>query len=95
MASLISAATGDWRFYSIVRTGKNANRLIAGNAYRYLVGIPTSQDPAAEQGRISTARKVKFGSSQIKTQRAVPSSDQGRAAAQRDVGSHGTPCLVV
>jgi len=44
-----------WRFYSIVRTGKNANRLIAGNDssavnravafYRHVVGIPTSQEP--------------------------------------------------
>jgi len=46
-----------WRFYSIVRTGKGANRLIAGNEssavnravafYRHLVGIPTGQEPAA------------------------------------------------
>jgi hypothetical protein len=44
-----------WRYYSIVRTGKNANGLIAGNEssavnravafYRYLVGIPTDQEP--------------------------------------------------
>ena len=44
-----------WRYYNIVRTGKNANRLIAGNKssslnravafYRYLVGIPTGQEP--------------------------------------------------
>jgi len=44
-----------WRYYSIVRTGKNANALIAGNEsssvnravafYRYLVGIPTTQEP--------------------------------------------------
>jgi uncharacterized protein DUF6675 len=44
-----------WRYYSIVRTGKNANGLIAGNEtsavnravafYRYLVGIPTAQEP--------------------------------------------------
>ena len=44
-----------WRYYSIVRIGKNANRLIAGNEsstvnravafYRHLVGIPTSQEP--------------------------------------------------
>jgi hypothetical protein len=44
-----------WRFYSIVRIGKNANRLIAGNEasavnravafYRSLVGIPTGQEP--------------------------------------------------
>jgi hypothetical protein len=46
-----------WRYYSIVRTGKNANRLIAGNEssavnravafYRYLVGIPGDQEPPA------------------------------------------------
>jgi hypothetical protein len=44
-----------WRCYSIVRTRKNANGLIAGNEsssvnravafYRYLVGIPTTQEP--------------------------------------------------
>jgi hypothetical protein len=44
-----------WRYYSIVRTGRNANRLIAGNEsssinravafYRYQVGIPTTQEP--------------------------------------------------
>ena len=44
-----------WRYYSIVRTGKNAIGLIAGNEsssvnravafYRYLVGIPTTQEP--------------------------------------------------
>jgi hypothetical protein len=46
-----------WRYYSIVRTGKNANRLIAENEsssvnravafYRYQVGIPTDQEPPA------------------------------------------------
>ena len=46
-----------WRFYSIVRTGKSANRLIAGNEsssvnravafYRHAVGIPTDQEPPA------------------------------------------------
>ena len=46
-----------WRYYSIVRTGTNANRLIAGNEssavnravafYRYTVGIPTAQEPPA------------------------------------------------
>jgi hypothetical protein len=46
-----------WRYYSIVRTGKNANRLIAGNEssalnravafYRHLVGIPADQEPPA------------------------------------------------
>ena len=51
-----------WRYYSIVRTGKNANRLIAGNEsssvnravafYRYLVGIPT--DPRAAGGAMKT-----------------------------------------
>jgi hypothetical protein len=44
-----------WRYYSIVRTGKNVNRLIAGNEsssvnravafYRSLVDIPTTQEP--------------------------------------------------
>jgi hypothetical protein len=44
-----------WRYYSIVRTGKNANALIAGNEsscinravafYRHLVGIPATQEP--------------------------------------------------
>jgi hypothetical protein len=44
-----------WRYYSIVRTGKTANQLIAGNEsssvnravafYRYIVGIPTDQKP--------------------------------------------------
>jgi len=46
-----------WRYYSIVRTGKNANGLVAGNEssavnravafYRQLVGIPTGQEPPA------------------------------------------------
>jgi len=46
-----------WRYYSIVRTGKNANGLIMGNEasavnravafYRYLVGIPADQEPPA------------------------------------------------
>jgi hypothetical protein len=46
-----------WRYYSIVRTGKNANQLITGNEssainravafYRCLVGIPTGQEPPA------------------------------------------------
>ena len=46
-----------WRYYSIVRTGKNANGLIAGSEssslnravafYRFLVGIPTTQEPPA------------------------------------------------
>jgi hypothetical protein len=46
-----------WRYYSIVRTGKSANRLIAGNGssaanravafYRHLAGIPTDQEPPA------------------------------------------------
>ncbi len=45
-----------WRYYSIVRAGKNANGLIAGNEsssvnravafYRHLVGIPTAQRAA-------------------------------------------------
>jgi hypothetical protein len=46
-----------WRYYSVVRVGKNANRLIAGNEssvinravafYRYFVGIPTDREPPA------------------------------------------------
>jgi|SRR5579864_3238061 len=46
-----------WRYYSMVRTGKNASRLISANEssavnraaafYRYTVGIPTSQEPPA------------------------------------------------
>ena len=46
-----------WRCYSMVRTGKNTNGLIAGNEsssvnravafYRSLVGIPTTQEPPA------------------------------------------------
>jgi hypothetical protein len=46
-----------WRYYSIVRTGVNTNHLLAGNEssainravafYRYLVGIPTNQEPPA------------------------------------------------
>src|ERR1700722_7533107 len=46
-----------WRYYGMVRTGKNANRLIAGNEpsainravafYRFLVGIPGTQEPPA------------------------------------------------
>ncbi len=46
-----------WRYYNIVRTGKSANRLIAGNEssavnravafYRHLVGIPSDQEPPA------------------------------------------------
>jgi hypothetical protein len=48
---------GTWRYYSIVRTGKNANRLIGGNdssainravaVYRHLVGIPDNTEPPA------------------------------------------------
>jgi hypothetical protein len=44
-----------WRYYSIVRTGTNANRLLMGNEssavnravafYRFLAGIPTDQEP--------------------------------------------------
>jgi hypothetical protein len=46
-----------WRYYSIVRTEMNANRMIVGNEssavnravafYRYFVGIPTDQEPPA------------------------------------------------
>jgi hypothetical protein len=48
---------GSWRYYSMVRTGKNANRLIGGNdssainravaVYRHLVGIPDNAEPPA------------------------------------------------
>jgi hypothetical protein len=44
-----------WRYYGMARTGKGANRLIAGNEssavnravaiYRHLVGLPTDQEP--------------------------------------------------
>jgi len=46
-----------WRYYSIVRTGKNASRLTSGREassinravafYRYLAGIPTDKEPPA------------------------------------------------
>jgi hypothetical protein len=46
-----------WRYYSIVRIGKHANRMIAGNEssainravafYRYMVGIAAEQEPPA------------------------------------------------
>jgi hypothetical protein len=46
-----------WCYYSIVRTGINANRMIAGKEssavnravafYRHFVGIPTDQEPPA------------------------------------------------
>ena len=46
-----------WRYYSILRIGKNANQTMTGNEssaknravafYRYLVGIPTDQEPPA------------------------------------------------
>ena len=46
-----------WRHYSILRTGKKASRLIAGNKsstvnraaafYRHFVGIPVTQEPPA------------------------------------------------
>jgi hypothetical protein len=48
---------GIWRYYSMVRTGRNASRLIAGNEsssvnravaiYRHMVGIPTDEQPPA------------------------------------------------
>jgi hypothetical protein len=48
---------GVWRYYSIMRTGRNANQLIAGKPassvnrtvafYRHFVGIPTDQEPPA------------------------------------------------
>jgi len=44
-----------WRYYTIMRTGKNANQLIGGNEssavnravafYRHFVGVPTDQEP--------------------------------------------------
>ena len=46
-----------WLYYSIVRTSKNANKRVAGNEsssinravafYRFVVGIPTDQEPPA------------------------------------------------
>ncbi|MBZ5624972.1 MAG: hypothetical protein LAQ69_40665 [Acidobacteriia bacterium] len=46
-----------WRYYSMVRTGRNASRLATGHEassinravafYRFLVGIPTDQEPPA------------------------------------------------
>ena len=46
-----------WRYYGILRIGKNANQTMAGNEssavnravafYRFLVGIPTDQEPPA------------------------------------------------
>jgi hypothetical protein len=46
-----------WRYYSIVRTGKNANSLIPANEassinravafFRWLAGIPGDQEPPA------------------------------------------------
>jgi hypothetical protein len=48
---------GVWRYYSILRIGKHASWLVAGNEsssinravafYRYMVGIPTDQEPPA------------------------------------------------
>jgi hypothetical protein len=46
-----------WRYYNIVRIGKNANQMMTGNEYsavnravafyRHMVGIPTDQEPPA------------------------------------------------
>jgi hypothetical protein len=46
-----------WRYYSMVRTGRNASRMATGHAassinravafYRFLAGIPTDQEPPA------------------------------------------------
>jgi len=46
-----------WRYYSMLREGKNASRLLGGNEassinravafYRYMVGIPSNQEPPA------------------------------------------------
>jgi hypothetical protein len=48
---------GIWRYYGIIRIGRNANQTLTGNEssainravafYRYQVGIPTDQDPPA------------------------------------------------
>ncbi|QOY90161.1 DUF6675 family protein [Paludibaculum fermentans] len=48
---------GVWRYYALLRTGRNANRLAAGHPsssinranafYRWLAGIPTDQEPPA------------------------------------------------
>ena len=47
---------GVWRYYNMVRTGKNASRLIGNESsainravafYRYTAGIPTGQEPPA------------------------------------------------
>jgi hypothetical protein len=48
---------GVWRYYSVMRTGRNVNRRIAGNEsssvnraaafYRQFVGLPTDQEPPA------------------------------------------------
>jgi hypothetical protein len=48
---------GVWRFYGLMRTGKNANKRIAGNDsssinravafYRFMAGIPTDREPPA------------------------------------------------
>ena len=48
---------GVWRYYSIMRMGKNANGLIARNEasainravafFRHMAGIPTAQEPPA------------------------------------------------
>ena len=46
-----------WRYYSLVRTGRNASRLATGHEsssinravafYRFLAGIPADQEPPA------------------------------------------------
>ena len=46
-----------WLYYGMVRTGKNANKRVAGNEsssinravafYRFIVGVPTDQEPPA------------------------------------------------
>jgi len=48
-----------WLFYGMVRTGKNANKRVAGNEsssinravafYRFIAGIPTDQEPPASR----------------------------------------------
>jgi hypothetical protein len=58
-------SAGVWRYYGIVRTGRNASPLATGHAassanravafYRSLAGIPTDQEPPAV--RFDEARK--------------------------------------
>jgi len=55
----LSKSNDEWRYYSLIRTGKNASKLINGHEassvnravtfYRYLAGIPTNMEPPAER----------------------------------------------